>query len=380
MSEESTLRGARICLLVTNDLSGDQRLHRIATTLHQAGGQVTLVGRRLPESLPLSERPYATVRLRLPFRRGKFFYLSYNLAILLWGMLKPVDLWVANDLDTLLGGYLLRRLRRKPLIYDSHEYFTEVPELIDRPKTRAIWLRLERWLLPRLKHSYTVNHSLAQIYRRQYGLDMQVIRNLPFPRPVPPQAEQKQKVLLYQGSLNVGRGLELMIAAMAHLPEGYQLWIVGRGDIADQLPDLVAQHGVGERVKLWGFLPPEELHGLTPQASLGLSLEEDLGGNYHYASPNKVYDYVQAAVPVLVSDLPEMRRLVEEHEVGKVLPAQDRTASGLAACLAQMLEGDAERYAAWKQACRRAAQQLHWNREKERLLTIYEEALRQSRT
>ncbi|MEM7655921.1 MAG: glycosyltransferase [Bacteroidota bacterium] len=363
---------SRIFLSVINDLSGDQRMHRIASTLQAAGYDVCLVGRELPESLPLSERPYRTHRMKLWFRKGKWFYLEYNLRLFLWLLGQKVDLLTANDLDTLLANYLATRWKKIPLVYDSHEYFTEVPELVYRPRTRAIWLRLERWLFPKLKHVYTVNGSLARIYAETYGIPVEVIRNVPVrkatPAPAPPTP-----ILLYQGALNLGRGIELMIQAMHHLP-AHQLWIVGRGDVETELREQVNREQLVERVTFKGFVPLEELAKITAQAGLGLSLEEDLGANYRYASPNKVYDYLQAGVPVLVSDLPEMRALVESYQVGRVLPKESRKPEQLAAIIRDIFANQAA-YRAFQENCGQAAQELNWEAEQDKLLTIYRQAL-----
>lgn len=329
---------------------------------------MTVVGRLLPDSAPLSERPYQTHRMRLLFRKGKLFYLEYNLRLFLYLLVRPVDILNANDLDTLLANFLVARLRGKRLVYDSHEYFTEVPELIHRPRTRAVWLRLERWLFPKLESVYTVNGSLARLYQEQYQVPVQVIRNVPFSRPLPSPVV-KDRVLLYQGALNLGRGIELMIAAMAYLPD-CQLWLVGKGDLFETLQEQATATGYVERIRFWGFVPLEELAKITQQARIGLSLEEDLGANYRYASPNKVYDYIQAGVPVLVSDLPEMRATVETYEVGEILAPEEREPQVLARRLLAML-AEEESYAQWQRACLRAARELNWEQEKQKLLAIY---------
>ena len=362
----------RIILSVINDLSGDQRMHRIASTLQAAGYEVCLVGRILPESLDLSERSYQTHRMKLWFRKGKWFYLEYNLRLFLWFLGKKADLLTANDLDTLLANHWAARWKGIPLVYDSHEYFTEVPELVHRPRTRNIWLRLERWLFPKLKHVYTVNGSLARIYSDTYGVPVEVIRNVPF-RKEPSPSHVSSNVLLYQGALNLGRGIELMIRAMHHLPD-HQLWIVGRGDVEAELRTLVQKEQLEARVTFKGFVPLEALAAITSQAALGLSLEEDLGANYRYASPNKVYDYLQAGVPVMVSDLPEMRALVESYQVGKVLPQTDRTAEKLAQKIREILSNQTE-YQTFQQQASLAAQELNWEAEQDKLLAIYRRAL-----
>lgn len=362
---------AHLILAVTNDLASDQRMHRIATTLRHAGHEVTLVGRQLPGSPPTGQRIYGTHRFRLFFSKGKLFYLEYNWR-LFWYLLRcRPDLITANDLDTLLAGFLASRLLGKPLVYDSHEYFTEVPELIHRPLTRKVWLALERWIFPKLTHVYTVSESIRAVYADTYGVRVELVRNLPFRRPAPELAE-KPPLLMYQGALNVGRGLELMIAALAFLP-GYRLAIAGRGDIAHQLEGIARTHGVAERVTLLGHLAPDELARHTARARYGLSLEEDLGANYRFALPNKVFDYIQARVPVIVSDLPEMRAVVETWSTGTILPDTSRTPEALAAHIRAMDSGG--NYPQWVAATEAAAEQLCWEQEEQTLLAVYDRAL-----
>ena len=358
----------RVILAVINDLVGDQRIHRIATTLAEAGYSVTVVGRVLPGSLAISDRPYATHRFRLPVHSGKFFYLLFNLRLFWWLLFQPVDIITSNDLDTLLACYFAARLRRKRLVYDSHELFTEVPELIDRPATRRIWLKLEQWLVPKLRKAYTVNESLARIFSDKYGVSFAAIRNVPFARPEPSGLDLPGKVILYQGALNLGRGIELMIDAMKHLP-GYELWIIGRGDVEATLRKQASALPVG-RVVFHGFMPLEQLHPFTAQASLGLSLEEDMGANYHFASPNKVYDYLQARIPVLVSDLPEMRAVVQTYRCGEILREAERNPEQLASRIRAILEKE-DRWQNYREHARKAAAELTWEAERKKLLAVY---------
>ncbi|MEO1450500.1 MAG: glycosyltransferase [Bacteroidota bacterium] len=357
-----------ICAVI-NDISGDQRVHRIASTLVEAGYRVTVVGRKLPDSTPLSDRPYTCVRLNLPVYRGKLFYALFQLRLFLWMLTHKADILLANDLDTLLPSFLSARLQGRRLIYDSHEYYTEVPELVDRPRTRSIWLWVERRLFPRLRTVYTVNESLARIYGETYKVPVQIIRNVPWPYQ-PDLGIEKPKILIYQGALNMGRGIELMIKTLHHLPD-YHLWIIGRGDIDEELRLMVKAEGLSGRIIFKGFVPLEGLRQLTVQARLGLSLEEDLGLNYHYASPNKVYDYIQARLPVIVSDLPEMARLVDTYEVGAVLPRGKRYPAELAQ-LVRKFEIPSY-YRARREACEKAAKELNWEQEKARLVAIFAE-------
>jgi len=364
---ERIMAKERIILSVINDLVGDQRIHRIASTLQEASFDVEVIGRRLPDSLAIQKRSYKTHRMRLMFHKGKMFYLEYNIRLFCLLLFRKVDILNSNDLDTLLPNFLIATIRRRKLVYDSHEYFTEVPELIDRPKTRGLWLALEKWIFPRLQIVYTVNESLANIYTQKYNIPVSFIRNVPTYREA--GSSQTKKRLIYQGALNLGRGIELMIDAMEFLEE-YELWIVGRGDIENALKSraepLIAQ---GRKILFTGFVRLEDLPTLTDQAGIGLSLEEDLGLNYRYASPNKVFDYLQAGLVVLVSDLPEMTKLIKTYQPGEVLKKGERTPQELALKIRSISEHN--RYQRYQKNACLAARELNWENEKGKLLTIY---------
>lgn len=322
------MKQRRIILSVTNDLVTDQRVHRSCTALSEAGYDVTLVGRRLPDSGPV-ERPYKTVRMRLLFRKKAVFYAEYNLRLFLRLLFSPTDAFYANDTDSLPANYLAAVLRRKPLFFDAHEMFPEVPELVGRPKVKLFWTRIEDRIFPRLSRPHraavTVCQSIADIYRKRYGLNMRVVRNVPMSFPkyndaasqILASLPQDKRILLYQGAVNVGRGIEWIMAAMPYLPECH-LVIAGVGDTYLQLKAEAAKQGL-KNITFLGRVEPATLHGLTAAASLGLSLLENRGLNYYYSLPNRIADFVQSEVPVLATDFPEIRRVVETYGIGTLV-------------------------------------------------------------
>lgn len=362
-------------LAVTNDISADQRVRRTATTLQKMGMEVTVIGRKLPGIQFKEPYPFHTIHLSLCFRKGPLFYAGYNFRLLLRLLRIPVHLLVANDLDTLPAVYLASRLRRKPLLYDSHELFTGVPELVNRPYIRRIWELMEAFLLPRIRYACTVSPLIARHYKEKYGITMQVIRNLPVSRPVPVDhalflRQGKERIILYQGALNLGRGLESAIRAMQYT-KGIRLVLVGTGDMEAALKRLVQELGLDDSVTFTGRIHPDNLPGYTRQADVGISLEEDMGLNYRYAMPNKVFDYIMAGVPVLVSDLPMLRSLIENHGIGKVAASSD---PGRLAELFQEMSVSNER-ANWKHNLAEAASELCWEKEEPRLMVLIRETL-----
>ena len=160
-------------------MSTDQRVHKVCTTLHKMGYQVILVGRKQRKSMPLAKRDYTTKRMFLLFEKGPFFYLEFQKRLFWYLMFHKADVLVANDLDTLFPNYLISKIKKKNLVYDSHELFCEVPELLANPFKRKIWKRLERWTFPKLKNVFTVNNSIAKIYSEEYQVDVKVVRNIP---------------------------------------------------------------------------------------------------------------------------------------------------------------------------------------------------------
>jgi len=336
---------------------------------------VTLVGRKFSNSPPVNDREYGTRRFRLIFNRGFLFYKFFNIRLFLWLLFRKSGIIVANDLDTLPACWLVSKIRRLPLVYDSHEYFTEVPELIGRTFVRNFWLRIEKIIVPGIVFAYTVSEPIAEAYQNAYTVNFRVIRNLPYRSGHPVRRPDllpcdPVRTIIYQGSLNPGRGLEFAILAMKYL-EKLRLRIFGDGPLRKDLEKLVKENNLSNRVIFMGRVPLNELQSHTNQASLGISLEENRGKNYYFSLPNKLFDYIQARIPVLVSDLPEMRKILDEYNIGMV--ADSVEPASLARLIDEMMNNEEKRIT-WKKNLRIAAEEFCWENEEGKLMEIYREA------
>lgn len=355
-----------IVFTVTNDLSFDQRMQRIARTLQKAGYDVTLTGRELQDSPPLEDHPYHSHRLQCFFRKGWLFYAEYNLRLLFWLLRQRPAIIGSVDLDTLPAGWLAAKLTSARLVYDAHEYFTQVPELEGRPFVRRVWAIVERLLVPGVDAAYTVSASVAECYRKAYGIDMAVVRNLPVRCDPVESPASAAPYMLYQGALNKGRGLEEVIDIMADAPG--ELWLAGEGDLSEELRRRAAAKAPG-KVRFLGRIDPIALRPITQNAWLGLNLLQPIGQSYQFSLGNKFFDYMMAGIPQLSIDFLEYREICRTYPFALLVP--DLAPETLRPAIQRLWEDEALRHSL-RVAAEQARETLHWENESLELLKIYE--------
>ena len=370
----------RVIISVVSDLVTDQRVHRTALALHSKGLKVILIGRRLRKSLEMPVRPYETKRFRLGIETGPLFYALYNIRLFFFLLFNKHDILVTNDLDTLLPNFIISKVKRSALFYDSHEYFTEVPELVERPRVQGIWLAIEKYIFPKLENVFTVNDSIASIYMEKYKVNVKVVRNLPFGSNLKSspfkRAEfglpEDKKIFLFQGAgINVDRGAEEAIEAISGVENAILLFI-GGGDVIENMKRNVEVLNLHHKVFFLPKQPMEVLYQYTSLADFGLTLDKDSNLNYRYSLPNKLFDYIQAGLPVLASDLPEVRQIIEQYSIGKITPSH--SIGDLRMAMNSMVS-DKNQLALWKESLKFAATELCWEKEEKKLLEIFKDVL-----
>lgn len=362
----------KIIFTATSDLRYDRRMQRICTALTASGYHITLAGRQLSSSPALSPQPFEQKIIHTYIKKGKFFYMTYNIRLFWYLLFVKADAFCAIDLDTVLPVYWVGKLRRKTVIYDAHEYFTEVPEVVHRPIIKKIWEKIANIALPNIQHNYTVGNELARIFTARYGQTYAIVRNVPplLPPAISIEKKMDKTILLYQGALNEGRGIIEILNVMPLLPK-CELWLVGEGDLSKLLRQKVKELGIEQQVKFWGYILPSELATITAQADIGLNLLENKGLNYYYSLANKFFDFAQAEKPSINMDFPEYRSLFKQFPTGKLIP--DLNPQTLIRAIHSLKKK--ENYAAAVQACIAAKQHWNWQTEQQILVNFYRQVL-----
>ena len=353
-----TIRKATI--ITTSELATDHRLHKLSNTLHEAGYNCEFVVRYRTGHLPY-HGDFKTHTLKTIFQTSPLFYLIYNLQIFIFLLFHRTNLVVSVDLDTLTGCALAKLFKRSKLVFDSHEYFPESPEINKKPLIKAIWKFAEKLFVPFVDIGITVCQPIAEIYKLKYNKVFLVIRNAPNKNRVFDTIQnmnnKREFTILYQGAVNNGRALRELVEAMYFI-DNAKLIIVGNGDIYEEIKNLAEP--LKERVLMTGKVPFNKLPAYTTNADLGIALLEDMGLNNYYALPNRLFDSLHAGLPVLGISFPEIKRFINEYQFGTTIDIIEP--QSIAHAINDIIQHPTK-LNIWKQNALKAKEKVNWENE-----------------
>lgn len=342
-------------------------MQRICSTLADAGYEVLLVGRKLTSSLVMSNEKYQQHRLNCWFNKGKNFYAEFNIRLFFYLLFKKADCICSIDLDTILPCYYVSRIKRISRVYDAHEYFSQLDEVISRPNIYRFWHRIEKKFIPKFPGGYTVCDSLAAAFKRNYNVDYKVIRNMPMLVESNKQTKTL-RVILYQGAVNRGRGLDKLAMAMRNI--NAQLWVCGHGNFMEEMKAVVQANDLSAKIIFFGMLKPETLKEKTDQAMIAINPFEKTGLNQYLSLSNKFFDYIHAGIPQVTMNYPEYRKINDQYNIAELI--EDVNPETIAKGINKLLD-DKELYLQLKENCAIAKQDLNWQNEKSKLLNFYQQ-------
>lgn len=404
----------RVDMVVWNDFQNDARVLKEAETLSAAGYDVTIHALHVPGLTSVRERlgtginvtrvsksPMVTffkmnsgcrnksalVLQQSHSSLGAFVQAFYLLGrawahlALAWNMIrnKP-DVVHGHDVNTLPTAWFVAKVSGARLIYDAHEISTSREGYSNFRKLVGV---VEKALMPRANGTVTTTEARAKFFARAYGIKRPIVlQNRPRQQPsiqsnrIREELELSQPwpIIVYQGGVQSGRGLERLARVAANVPNAYFVFI-GGGRLDGSLRSIVSELGLEERVRFIPTVPLAELPRYTASADIGVQPIENTCLNHYTTDSNKLFEYVQAGLPVVASDLPEIRRVVRAHDLGLLVPAGNSDALTIALNELVADEGKRQYYAAQS---RKAAAVLNWESQEHELLALYDRVLSDS--
>lgn len=356
----------KVFVAVTNDVSTDYRVHKVSDYLISKNFSVTVYGRILKNTINVY-RDYTITRKKHVFNENFWFYAEYNMRLFFFLLFRKYNYILANDLDVLPACFFISKLKNIELVYDSHELFSEGPELQGRKFVQGFWRKLEDFFLPKIKNSYTVSDAIAHFYDEKYQNKMGVVRNVPFKEnntiPIKVGFPTHKRTILYQGVLNPGRGIKPMVLALK-LIENLDLIIIGYGKVEKELKEFVSEQKMEDRVHFLGRIDRDKLSNYTKIATLGMVLEEPLGLSFTYSLPNKLFDYIHAELPIIAGNMPEINKIISKYDVGVTV---ENYSPDVIALKINNLLNNPRRLQEIKGNQRKAKQILCWEKESQKL-------------
>jgi glycosyltransferase involved in cell wall biosynthesis len=301
------------------------------------------------------------------------FYLKFIWHIKLKLLTTKASVIFAEDIYTLPFAVIFGKLKRAKIYYDSRELFGYLAGLKDKKFKQAFWKWTEKFFIRKADYVIVTGPMDGEFLQKEYRLkNLILLRNLP--RYYKPelkldlhshlQIEKSQKIILYQGVLLKGRGIEKIFAVLKELPYCVFL-IAGGGEFEEYYKKLSNEMNLVDQVFFLGKLTQDELPKITASADVGVSLIENLSTSYYYALPNKLFEYIMAEVPVIVSNLPQMKEVVEKYDVGFSVDIENK--AELITAIKKLTE-DNNFYKTKVQNCQVASQELNWEKEVTNLL------------
>ena len=348
----------------------DQRMQRICSSLQAGGYDVKLIGVKRKKSREISTQIFSQKRIPIWFEKGFLFYAEYNFKLFFYLLFCKADAFCAIDLDTIIPNYFVSVLRRKKRVYDAHELFTELNEVVNNKKVKWFWDKVEGFAVPKFQNGYTVNQFMKNEFERRYKVNYEVVRNLPNNQPINQLTNQpinqSANQIIYQGAVNFGRGFEQLIPAMKNV--NAELHIYGIGNFYSQVEELIKANQLENKVKLLGAILPKDLKQITHTAKFGITIFEAKGLNQYYSLANRFFDYIMAGIPQICVNYPEYKILNDEFDIAVMV---DNIEVETLSNAINTLLTDETLYNRLKQNCIAAKEKLNWQNEEKKLLSFW---------
>lgn len=370
----------RIYHISMNPLRFERRVFNQAETAVGSGAQVTILGCKDPD---FDQKEYQRIQFYFvdsKFKKGPLRFIFFNLAVFAFLLRKRSGIIHCHDLWPLPAAAAASLLKNMPLVYDAHEYYAGLKLFEHQKLKKLFWMVLEWLSIPVADVLLTVSEPLGDLYKKRYPQLSKtlIIRNMP--RHEIPHGDDSLKnrrkndlkIVVFHGHFKPGRGLVPLIQAFKFIAAA-DLYLIGGGELENELKNLVAKLNLSEKIHFIDYIENDKLISFIAGADIGTVLFEPDSINYSHALPNKFFECLMAGLPVLASNIDTLENYVNEFNIGLTVRPDDP--KEIAQKISEMLKDEGKR-TQWRENSLRAAKELNWERESEKLKDIYEQIAR----
>ncbi|WP_201750555.1 glycosyltransferase [Senegalia massiliensis] len=291
------------------------------------------------------------------------------------GLKKDYNIYHSNDLNTLPQGYICKLFKRTKLVYDSHEVQTDRTGYVGKQ-----YYYLEKFLITKIDKMIMTTDTRADYTKKLYNIKKpEVIHNYPFYKEINEEfdlrkianIDESEPILLYQGGIQEGRGIEKIVEAIPYFDRGIVVFL-GDGKLKPKIIDMVKEMKLEEKVRFIPKVPVNDLPKYTKNAYLGFQVLQNICFNHYSTLSNKLFEYMMAEVPVIASDFPEIKKVVKGEGTGLAVNTED---SKEIAKVVNILLNDKDKWKEAKLNCKKVKKIYNWENEKEKFIGIYEDII-----
>ncbi len=344
-------------------------------TANKSGFKVTVISMSKQEIINQKYSfEYASIILPIFLNWGIVAYPFFNLILLIKILFKKYDVIFFRGIIPIPAILIRQWFNKSKLIYDAHEYFRGHLIFEHRPIRRIIWMKFEEQIVKQVETVITVSEPLAELLKKDYPFvkSIDVIRSVPDINEKIQntlQSQKTEKLILFHGYFLPGRALENIIKSMQNISDpSVKLILIGEGILENKLKLLANDLDLNKKIEFLPFIPNEQLIEFISKGDVGLVIIEPDCINRKYALPNKFFECIHAGLPVLASKIPTLQLYVDQYQVGQTVDPND--VNGIAKSIKYMLS-DTKQINVWRENCRKAALELSWKNESQKLEKIY---------
>ncbi|MGK9476996.1 glycosyltransferase [Melioribacter sp. OK-6-Me] len=362
----------KICIAFLGNYKHDSRITNLSSSLRSEGHHVDIISF---DWFGIESDIIRNDAVIFKLHRGEnrlLFYFDFAIKLLSKLFSTHADIYFAEDIYTLPFVYWAARLRNSKVYYNSRELYPFIGGLTKRPILQWIIRQIEKFFIKKVDLVLTTGELDSEFLHNYYGIsNTLVIRNIPLYKKPDRKIEIKKlynipkenMIILYQGMLLDGRGLGYFIKELSKL-DRVTLLILGEGEKKAYFKRLAEEYSVENKIIWGGFIEQTDLINYTAAADAGLCLIENISISYYHALPNKLFEYIMAALPVICSNLPQMKKIVTQYRVGEIVYIEK--GESVADIIYKWLDNPPLLHD-YRKNCLRAAEELNWQREYEQV-------------